>query len=187
MNSSALRVTVFGGSSPRPGEPAYQQALELGTLLGQAGYTVLTGDYIGTMEAVSRGAAEAGGHVIGITCNEIESWRPVGPNPWVQEQMRFPTLRERLYALIENCDAALALPGGIGTLAEISVMWAHLHSRLINQRPLILIGQGWQKVFQDIFQLFEAYISPDDPSLITFARDHTQAFDLLQSLTNNPL
>ena len=108
------RITVFGGSQPRPGDPAYQEALRLGQLLGQAGYAVLTGGYIGTMEAVSRGASENGGHVIGVTCDEIESWRPVKPNPWVQEELRFPTLRQRLYALIDECHAALALPGGIG-------------------------------------------------------------------------
>ena len=111
----SIRITVFGGSQPKPGEPAYEDALRLGSLIGQAGYTVLTGGYIGTMEAVSRGAAEAGGHVIGVTCDEIEAWRPVKPNPWVTEEMRFPTLHQRLFALIDNCDAALALPGGVGT------------------------------------------------------------------------
>ena len=49
-----MRITVFGGSSPRAGEPAYQEALQLGSILGQARHTVLTGGYIGTMEAVSR-------------------------------------------------------------------------------------------------------------------------------------
>jgi len=77
-----LKVTVFGGS--RPDEAGYQQALQLGRLLGQAGYAVLTGGYIGTMEAVSRGAAEAGGHVIGVTCEDIEQWRKVNPNRWVK-------------------------------------------------------------------------------------------------------
>ena len=75
----ANRITVFGGSKPRPSQPAYQEALLLGQLLGSQGYTVLTGGYIGTMEAVSRGAAESGGHVIGVTCDEIERWRPVAP------------------------------------------------------------------------------------------------------------
>ena len=49
----ARRVTVFGGSLPKPGEPAYRNAYELGKLLGAAGFAVLTGGYIGTMEAVS--------------------------------------------------------------------------------------------------------------------------------------
>lgn len=55
-----MNVTVFGGSQPKPGTPAYEEARQLGELLAQRGHTVLTGGYIGTMEAVSRGAAHAG-------------------------------------------------------------------------------------------------------------------------------
>src|SRR4030067_60224 len=137
-----MRVPVFGGAEPKPGEPAYEAAMQLGRLIGMAGHTVLTGGYIGTMEAVSRGVAESGGHVIGVTCEQIEAWRPVSPNPWVQEEQRFATIQHRLSALIENCDAALALPGGIGTLAEIAVMWSFLQTRAISPRPPHLTGPG---------------------------------------------
>jgi predicted Rossmann-fold nucleotide-binding protein len=74
-----VRISVFGGSSPKPGEAAYDQAYQLGKLIGEAGFTVLTGGYIGTMEAISRGTAEAGGKVVGVTCDQIEAWRPVAP------------------------------------------------------------------------------------------------------------
>src|SRR6185295_11638657 len=100
-----------------------QEAYELGKLLAGAGHTVLTGGYMGTMEAVSKGANEAGGHVIGVTCAQIESWRATGPNAWVKEQRRFETLQERLNCLIDSCDAAIALPGGPGTLTEIALSW----------------------------------------------------------------
>ncbi len=68
-----MRVSVFGGSQPKEGDAAYTEAQELGRLLAERGHTVLTGGYIGTMEAVSRGANEAGGHVIGVTCEDIEA------------------------------------------------------------------------------------------------------------------
>ena len=84
-----------------------------------AGHTVLTGGYMGSMEAVSRGANEAGGHVIGVTCADIEAWRGSRANAWVKEERRFATLQERLNELILACDAAIALPGGPGTLAEV--------------------------------------------------------------------
>ncbi|MBN2043758.1 MAG: LOG family protein, partial [Anaerolineales bacterium] len=137
-----MRITVFGGSAPKPGSLEYQQAYHLGQLIGAAGYTALTGGYIGTMEAVSRGCAEAGGHVIGVTCNEIEAWRPVKPNRWVIEEIRHPTLHARLLTLIKECDAAMALPGGVGTLAEIVMMWNLMQTASISSRPLILIGSG---------------------------------------------
>jgi hypothetical protein len=97
---------------------------------------------MGTMEAVSRGAAETGGHVVGITCDEIEAWRPVGPNPWVQEQLHYPTLRQRLYALIDSCDAALAARRDWHTGEVPSPGPACRRAPYLPR--LILIGPGWQ-------------------------------------------
>ncbi len=174
-----MRVTVFGGSRPKEGGAAYEQALQLGRLLGERGFTVLTGGYIGTMEAVSRGAAEAGAHVIGVTCDEIESWRPVKPNPWVLEEMRFPTLRERMYALMEHCDAALALPGGIGTLAEIVAMWSQMQTRAMPARPLVLIGGGWQTTFETFYAELGEYVDAESRALLSFVEDGSAAVRML--------
>lgn len=185
-NPKTHRITVFGGSKPTPGEPAYEEALQLGRLLGRAGFTVLTGGYIGTMEAVSRGVAEAGGHVIGVTCDEIEAWRPVLPNPWVQEEMRYPTLRQRLYALIDNCDAALALPGGIGTLAEIAIMWSQLQTGAAAPRPLILIGAGWQATLEAFYDTLGEYTAEKHRHLLTLAPNVETAFQILQPLVQHP-
>src|SRR3990172_2773562 len=123
-----MNITVFGSSSPAPGEPAYEEARRLGDLLARAGHCVFTGGYMGTMEAVSRGAAEAGGHTVGVTCDQIEVWRQAKANTWVREERRFAALRERLYTLVEGCDAALALPGGVGPLAEIATMWSQMQT-----------------------------------------------------------
>jgi uncharacterized protein (TIGR00725 family) len=166
-----MNITVFGGSNPKPGQPAYQEAFLLGQLLGQAGHTVLTGGYIGTMEAVSRGAAEAGAHVIGVTCVEIEHWRPIIVNAWVTEERRCETLRERLYALMTGCDAAFALPGGPGTLAEIAFMWNHINVEAISARPLILIGPGWLATMDAFFNSLGDYVIEPDRRLLTFVPD----------------
>jgi uncharacterized protein (TIGR00730 family) len=180
------RITVFGGAQPQPGEPAYAEAQRLGQRLGEAGYTVLTGGYIGTMEAVSRGAAEAGGRVIGVTCEEIETWRGVKCNPWVHEELRFKSLRQRLFALIEECDAALALPGGTGTLAEISIMWNHLLTDAITPRPLILIGPGWQATFTVFFDSLGEYVPEIHRRWLTFAPDVDAAITQVQAVFSRP-
>jgi uncharacterized protein (TIGR00730 family) len=164
-----MNITVFGGSEPRPGEEPYADALRLGLLLAQAGHCVLTGGYIGTMEAVSRGAAEAGGHVIGVTCDQIEAWRPVRPNQWVREERRFATVRLRLFALIEDCDAAIALPGGVGTLAEVAEMWSHLQTGAISPRPLILVGPGWRSTMETFLRYFDRYVPERYRDLLIFA------------------
>jgi uncharacterized protein (TIGR00730 family) len=174
-------VTVFGGSLPKPGDIAYREAQRLGSLLGQAGYTVLTGGYIGTMEAVSRGAAEAGGNVIGVTCEEIEAWRPGRANPWVTEEMRFQTLRERLFALIDTANAAIALPGGPGTLTEISLMWNQMITRSLPLRPLILVGSGWKATFEGFFTHLGKYIPAPQQELLEFSSDVEDAFQRLEN------
>ena len=174
------RVTVFGGSRPRPGEPDYEQAQRLGALLGKAGYTVQTGGYIGSMEAVSRGAAESGGRVIGMTCDEIEHWRPVRANAWVQEERRFATLKERLNGLIEENDAALALPGGPGTLTEIMLMWNLLLIGALPPRPLILIGPGWQETFQQFYRSFDNYIPESQRTWLYFVSSVDAAVERLK-------
>jgi uncharacterized protein (TIGR00730 family) len=179
------RVTVFGGSSPKPGETAYEEAQRLGKLLGLAGYTVLTGGYIGTMEAVSRGAAETGAKVIGVTCDEIEAWRPVGANQWVMDEMRFPTLRERLFALIDTSDAAIALPGGPGTLAEISLMWNQMITGSIPPRLLILVGTGWKTTFETFFHVQGDYIPAPQREMLEFSPGVEQAIARLTNGKHN--
>ncbi len=175
-----MNITVFGGSQPQPGSPPYAEAYELGKLLAQASHTVLTGGYIGTMEAVSRGANEAGGHVIGVTCADIEAWRPqVKANAWVKEERRFATLQERLNELVLACDAALALSGGPGTLTEIALTWNLMIVASIPPKPLILIGTGWKSVLDRFFDEFNTYMPVNQREFISFAPDIHTAIEIL--------
>ncbi|HVP21158.1 MAG TPA: LOG family protein [Anaerolineaceae bacterium] len=176
-----MNVTVFGGASPKPGQLEYLQALRLGRLLAEGGYTVLTGGYMGTMEAVSRGAAEAGGHTIGVTCDEIERWRASKANPWVQEVWSRPTLTDRLVALMDSSDAFIALPGGPGTLTEISLAWNRMVIEALSPRPLIVIGPGWRSVFSQLFTAQDSNIAEAYRRLLTFVDNVDQAAELLKN------
>jgi len=178
----SARITIFGGSQPKPGEPVYQDALRLGKLLAQAGYILLNGGYIGTMEALSRGAAEAGGHVIGVTCDQIEAWRPIKANPWVTEEWHYSSLQERMLALIKNCDAYLALPGGVGTLAEVTLTWNLLITRVLPPRPLLLIGSGWQSTIRKFLSEQGEFIPEIQRQWVSFTPDVDSAFQRLQEL-----
>ncbi|NPV86859.1 MAG: LOG family protein [Anaerolineae bacterium] len=177
-----MRVSVFGGANPKPGSQAYENARLLGQQLATHGHDVLTGGYVGSMEAVSRGAAEKGGHVIGVTCTEIERWRPGKANPWVKEEWKMPTLDTRLLKLIDCCDAAMALPGGPGTLAEIALMWNRMLIHAIPTRPLILIGKEWQTVFACMFSELDAYIAQRDRQMLSFAPGIQEAINHLRQV-----
>lgn len=174
-----MNISVFGGSQPKEGDQAYEEAMLLGRLLAQRGHTVLTGGYIGTMEAVSRGAYEAGGHVVGVTCEDIERWRNVGPNRWVKEERRKKSLMDRLQVLVEECDAAIALPGGPGTLTEIALTWNLMIVESRHRSPLILVGRGWQSTFDQFFKEFDEYIPAQQRELVQFAEDVKTAVDML--------
>jgi hypothetical protein len=176
-----MNITIFGGSQPKEGIPAYEEARELGSILAQRGHAVLTGGYYGTMEAVSRGAHEAGGHVIGVTCEDIETWRGSRANAFVKEERKKKTLMERLGALIEGCDAAMALPGGPGTLTEITLMWNLMIVESLPRRPLMLIGRGWQSTFDQFFGEFESYMPVHQRELLYFAGDVKSAVERIEN------
>jgi uncharacterized protein (TIGR00730 family) len=174
-----VKVTIFGGSKPKPGEPAYREAVRLGALLAQAGHTVITGGYMGTMEAVSRGAAEANGHVIGITCQEIENWRSGGANPWVREERKAVTLQERMLLLMDLADAVLALPGGIGTLAELTLFWERMAIESSPRKPFVLIGSGWRNTISALSTSLPEYYPPSHLQMLRYASDVDSVLDCL--------
>lgn len=173
-------ISVFGGSAPKAGEPAYEEARQLGFRLGSAGHTLLTGGYIGVMEAVSRGGQEAKARVIGATCGQLERSNLCRQaNPYLSEEWHFDSLQERLFALIERCDAAIAMPGGVGTMAEISIMWNEMIIAAIPHRPLILFGQGWKDTYSDFLTRFDSYIPVNDRGLISYASDISEVLSML--------
>ena len=172
-------VSVFGGSAPRLETAPYAEARALGAALAQAGWTVATGGYSGVMEAASRGAHEAGGHVIGVTCSLIEEWKGLRANEWVKEEKRFASLRERLGHLVEFCDAAVALPGGVGTLSEVALTWSLMQTGEIARKPLILLGQVWHDTVNVFLRESEMYLRPGDAALVYLATDIE---DVLQRL-----
>ncbi len=174
-----MKIAVFGGASPKPGDDTYEQARQLGNLLGCAGHTVMTGGYIGVMEAASRGAFEAGAHVIGSTCEQLETWRNTKANVWVKEEWKHKTLRDRMYALIDACDAAVVMPGGVGTLAELMVMW---NEEIISRKPprlMVVVGESWSQVVRAFLAEQGGFIRPQDQERVQYAADVHAAFVLI--------
>lgn len=172
------QISVFGSATPRPGDPDYETAQELGYLLAEYGYAVACGGYTGTMEAVCLGAKSAGGHTIGVLSDQIETIRPLGPNPYIVEQIRFPTLLERMLYLVRNNDGMIVQPGGIGTLAEFVTAWELMRVEELSPRPLILLGRFWREALDAFVQ--PAYIAPQHIALLSFAETPQAAVDTLR-------
>jgi uncharacterized protein (TIGR00730 family) len=145
---ASKRITIFGSSQPTPGSAAYREARELGRLLAQAGFGVVNGGYSGTMQGVSQGATEAGGHATGVTCAVFDGERPAG-NPYLDETIHAPDLLARLRNLIELGDGYVVLHGGVGTLLELLLVWNLLVTGVMD-KPCILVGSTWQRVLEDL-------------------------------------
>ncbi|MFH1429620.1 MAG: LOG family protein, partial [Candidatus Margulisiibacteriota bacterium] len=91
-------ITVFGTSKAKPGDEVFQRAYGIGKALGRKGFVIANGGYGGTMLAVAKGAAEAGGEVIGVTCSAFKRSRA---NEYVTKEIVTDSLQERLKKLVE--------------------------------------------------------------------------------------
>lgn len=169
-------VTVFGSSLPQEGEPAYQEAYEVGRRLAAEGYVLCNGGTGGTMRAAARGAREAGGRTIGITMDIYIGDRP---NTWLDEEVRVGDLFVRLQRLILPASGFICLRGGSGTLAEWALTWTLLSSGLIPPVPLVLLGEEWNALLETVRA---GMINRErDWQFVQVARDIDEAFALLRA------
>ncbi len=170
-------VAVFGSSQTRAGERAWDDALRLGSLLGTYGFDVATGGYGGVMEAVSEGAATAGARVVGVTAPSLFPQRP-GPNRFVTEERPATSLAARINEMLHVADAAITMPGSIGTLTELMVAWNDLFIRAMagqSQFPVVAVGPTWAELVPHIARMLET-----DASLITLAPDVDEAASIVR-------
>jgi uncharacterized protein (TIGR00725 family) len=148
--SIPLAIAVFGSSRTEPGSSHWSAAEAVGTRLARAGIQVINGGYGGTMEAVSKGAAEAGGEVVGVTAPSLFPGRS-GANPYVTELVEAEDLLGRIGTMINRAGGVIALPGSIGTATELLISWNHNY--LANRgagrvKPTAAVGEGWKLVAQ---------------------------------------
>ncbi|MCE5318799.1 MAG: TIGR00730 family Rossman fold protein, partial [Parachlamydia sp.] len=133
-------VTVFGSARFKPQHPYYRQARQVGRLLGEAGFTVLTGSGPGIMEAANRGALEAGAPTYGLN---ILLLHEQAPNPYVNESIDFHYFFSRKVMLLKYSCAYVIMPGGLGTLDELFETATLLQCHKIGPFPLILVGRNF--------------------------------------------
>lgn len=170
-------ITIFGGSKCGEESDEYQQAIELGRRLASAGFTICTGGYLGIMEAASRGARERGGRVLGIVMNQFKS----EPNRFLTDKVATDHFYDRLQNLITRSVGFVAFRGGMGTVTEVSLVWNKLQTRVIESRPLVLLGECWKPVVAAWQQ--NLVVSDKDVSMLEFAENAGQAFEIIKTRT----
>lgn len=139
------RVTIFGSARAQPGTYVYDEVKRVAAALAEMGCDIITGGGPGLMQAANEGAAEA---------NAAERSQSVGirvdlpfeqeVNPFVQEAFEHKTFFTRLHHFVLTSDAFVVVPGGIGTVLELMMIWQLLQVRHVHDAPLILVGRMWQ-------------------------------------------
>jgi uncharacterized protein (TIGR00730 family) len=136
-------VTVFGSARSAPGSPDYAFAEAMGRALASAGFAVITGGGPGDMEAVNKGALEAGGHSVGLA---IELPTELRPNPYLTTTVSFRYFFVRKVMFVKYSEAFVILPGGFGTLDELFEAVTLVQTKKVKPFPVILAGdpEYWQ-------------------------------------------
>src|SRR6266850_2156037 len=167
-------VTIFGGSKCSESDTEYVQARRAGELLAQSGFTICTGGYLGVMEAASRGAREAGGRVLGIVMNQFKA----EPNRFLTDKVATPHFYERLQRLITRSVGFIAIRGGMGTVTELSLVWNKIQTKVIEPRPLVLLGDCWPPIVREWQQ--HLAVSDNDVAALDFAKTPEEAVSIIK-------
>jgi hypothetical protein len=137
------RVAIFGSARAQPGSFVYEEVKRASAAFSELGCDIVTGGGPGLMQAANDGAASAGksGRSMGIRV-DLPFEQEV--NPFVQQAFEHKTFFSRLHHFVIASDAFVVVPGGIGTVLEMLMIWQLLQVRHIENVPLILVGKMWQ-------------------------------------------
>src|SRR3954468_14414691 len=164
-------VSVFGSARTPRDHPHYAAGVKLGAELAQAGYAVITGGGPGAMEAVNRGAQEAGGLSVG---RGIELPFEQELNEWVDVGISFRYFFVRKTMFVKYAQAFVILPGGFGTLDELFEALTLVQTRKVTRFPVLLLGsEYWSGLLEWIRStlIASATISADDVELFRLTDD----------------
>jgi uncharacterized protein (TIGR00730 family) len=136
------RVAIFGSARAKPGTFVYEEVKRVSAAFASMGCDIVTGGGPGLMQAANEGAASVGAPgSVGI---RIELPFEQDVNPFVEQAFEHETFFTRLHHFVLASDAFVVVPGGIGTVLEMLMIWQLLQVRHVDNVPLILVGKMWK-------------------------------------------
>ena len=172
-------IACFGSARTKPDDPTYAKGEEVGRKLTAAGFAVITGGGPGAMEAVNRGASEAGGISVGLG---IELPFEQRLNDWVDVGLNFRYFFARKTMFVKYAQAFVILPGGFGTLDELFEALTLVQTRKVTRFPVILFGTDyWAGLIAWIRDTLvpAGKVNPADLDLLTCTDDVDQTVKLI--------
>ncbi len=159
-------VAIFGSARTKPGDPAYEAAVQTARLLARAGFGIITGGGPGIMEAGNKGAQEGGN--VSIGCN-IELPFEQGPNPYLDISLDFRYFFVRKTMFVKYSEAFIIFPGGFGTMDELFEALNLIQTKKVSHFPVILYDSTyWAGLIHWIREtmLTSGKVSPEDVGLL---------------------
>src|SRR5690242_4819582 len=178
LNEVGPAVTVFGSARSKPDDPYYKAGEKLGAALANKGFAVITGGGPGIMEAVNKGAHDAGGLSVG--CN-IELPHEQSLNPYVDLGVEFRYFFVRKNMFVKYARGFVIFPGGLGTLDELFESLTLAQTGKIEHFPIVLYGIKYWSGLLDWMRavvLKSGAMSPEDFDLVTLTDDVEEAAEL---------
>ncbi len=172
-------VSVFGSARTKPGTPEYEQAVEIGARLHEAGYAVITGGGPGIMEAANKGCDENGGVSVGLGI-ELPFEQKLNDHIDIGLEFRYFFVRKTMF--VKYSQAFVVLPGGFGTLDELFEAITLVQTKKITRFPIVLVGtEFWGGLLEWVKQtmLSSAKISPEDMDLIHLTDDPDEVVQVI--------
>jgi len=166
LSGIAPAVTIYGSARIKPGDELYEQTTDIARRLGELGFSIITGGGPGVMEAANKGAKEAGVTSVGLN---IELPEEQCPNPYATKSITFNHFFIRKVMLVKYATAFVIMPGGLGTMDELTEVLTLIQTNKINPFPVILFNSGFWRGFLDWLQntvLIPGYISESDLHLL---------------------
>jgi uncharacterized protein (TIGR00730 family) len=172
IRSHPRSVTIFGSARFDERNPYYKKARELGSLIVQNGFAVVTGGGPGIMEGANRGAFESKGSSLGFVI-ELPTEQVI--NPYVNGYESFEYFFTRKVCLSFSAEAFIFMPGGFGTLDEFFEMITLVQMHKIPQIPIILFGSDFWKpldnFIRNVLEKEHKTISVEDKNLYSITDD----------------
>lgn len=183
LSSLGPCVSVFGSARTKPDHPYYKMGEEVGRLLVEHDYGVITGGGPGIMEAANKGAREAGGVSVGLN---IVIPHEQSSNPYVDHDklINFDFFFVRKVMFVKYAQGFIVLPGGYGTMDELFESLTLIQTGKSTRFPVILLGTSFWGGLVDWLResvLEAGNISPDDPDLFTLTDDPAEAVHIINT------
>jgi len=180
LSSVEPAVSIYGSARVKPGDELYRKTEEIAHRLGEAGFSIITGGGPGLMEAANKGASKAGVTSVGVN---IELPEEQMPNTYSNISLSLRHFFVRKVLLVKYATAFIIMPGGLGTLDELTEVLTLMQTHKIKPFPVLLYGSGYWNGFLEWLRnctLDKGFISAEDLHLLRVYDDTEEIVDAVR-------